>query len=163
MDTFKTIEEFPMYEINTIGQIRSKYSNKILKHKVKTIIYNKSTYTTHQICLCKDGKKYYKSIHRLIAKAFIPNPDNKPDVDHIDHNPENNSLENLRWATHTENMRNKNKKSNNNSGHLHIHKYERQTTPLFEVRIIRGDVDFRKYFGNLEEAIKARDDYLNSL
>ena len=38
-------------------------------------------------------------LHRLLAEAFIPNPDNKPTVDHIDRNPQNNSLDNLRWAT----------------------------------------------------------------
>ena len=44
-------------------------------------------------------------VHRLIAQAFIPNPDNLPEVDHIDNNRENNAVSNLRWVTHEENMR----------------------------------------------------------
>lgn len=50
------------------------------------------------------GDSFY--IHRLVALAFIPNPYNKPDVDHIDGNRANNHVENLRWATRSENMRN---------------------------------------------------------
>ena len=48
----------------------------------------------------------HKTLHRLIARAFIPNPDNKPQVDHIDRNRGNYSLDNLRWVTQSENQRN---------------------------------------------------------
>lgn len=51
-----------------------------------------------------EGKIYY--VHRLLADAFLENPDNKKEVDHIDGNPKNNNLDNLRWATHKENLNN---------------------------------------------------------
>ncbi len=49
------------------------------------------------------GEKITLSIHRMVAKAFIPNPDNKSDVNHIDGNPSNNNLDNLEWCTSSEN------------------------------------------------------------
>lgn len=53
-------------------------------------------------------KGYVRSypVHRLVAETFLPNPENKPQVDHIDTNPANNKVSNLRWATHLENQRN---------------------------------------------------------
>lgn len=56
--------------------------------------------------LNKDGIKYYNSVHKLIAKTFIPNPENKPCIDHIDGNRYNNSVYNLRWCTYKENINN---------------------------------------------------------
>jgi len=53
----------------------------------------------------KYKNKYYK-VHRLVAELFIPNPENKPEVDHINRNRNDNRVQNLRWATRSENMKN---------------------------------------------------------
>lgn len=55
------------------------------------------------VTLRTDNKSKHYQIHRLVAEAFIPNPDNKPMVNHIDGNPSNNCLENLEWCTAKEN------------------------------------------------------------
>lgn len=58
----------------------------------------------------KDKKGYYRvcgfNVHRMVAELFIPNPDNKPYIDHIDGNPHNNNYNNLHWVTQKENMNN---------------------------------------------------------
>ena len=55
------------------------------------------------VCLCKDGERYYRYIHRLMAEAFIPNPHRYPVVRHLDDNPDYNTIENLRWGTQRDN------------------------------------------------------------
>ena len=57
--------------------------------------------------LHKDGKRKMMKIHRLIALHYIPNPENKPEIDHIDNNRQNNDISNLRWVSHGENQINK--------------------------------------------------------
>lgn len=54
--------------------------------------------------LYKDDKLHHEYAHRLLARYFIPNPENKPHVNHIDGDPTNNSLDNLEWVTHLENV-----------------------------------------------------------
>lgn len=58
------------------------------------------------VVLTKEGKRYRKKVHRLVAEAFIPNPEGKPEVDHIDTVQTNNCVENLRWVTAKENNNN---------------------------------------------------------
>ena len=58
------------------------------------------------VCLFKDGKGKQFYVHRLVAAAFVDNPENKPEVDHIDNDKENNNYWNLRWVTHRENQNN---------------------------------------------------------
>ena len=55
--------------------------------------------------LFKDNKRKTVRLHRLVAEAFIPNPENKPEVNHIDHNTDNNYADNLEWVTKFENYK----------------------------------------------------------
>ena len=62
------------------------------------------------VSLCKDGKEKMYKIHRLVAEAFIPNPENLPQVDHIDGNKTHNYVNNLQWITNRDNCRKSNNK-----------------------------------------------------
>ncbi len=81
-EQWKTIEDFEMYEISDQGRVRRKEATK--HHPGKTL--RKSWFGTGgylQLDLYKDGKSYSKSVHILVAKAFIPNPLNLPEVNHL--------------------------------------------------------------------------------
>ena len=95
-EQWKVIEGFDLYEISNTGKIRNK-KGKILKPFDNGKGYLKFT-------LKQDGRRKSKYIHRLVASAFIPNPDNKPFINHIDNDPTNNCSENLEWCTHQENI-----------------------------------------------------------
>lgn len=96
---WKPIEGFENYEVSNLGQVRSFYTReaKVLKPSI-----NKDGYL--KVGLRKDGKQYLKSIHRLVATAFIPNPEDKLQVNHIDGDKQNNTVFNLEWVTCKENI-----------------------------------------------------------
>ena len=99
MELFKVIEEFPNYQISNLGNIKN---NKDILLKIGKRISN-SGYI--QVRLSKEGKYYYRYIHRLLAKAFLPNPNNYRTINHINGNKHDNRVENLEWLTHSENMK----------------------------------------------------------
>lgn len=88
-----------LYQINKKGEVFSLISNKILKLKIDKGYF--------RVRLCEKCKQKTYGIHRLLAIQFIPNPDNLPQIDHIDRNRQNNNLSNLRWCNATLNLRNK--------------------------------------------------------
>ena len=94
MELWKEIEGFENYQVSSWGRVRS--ANGILKP-----YRNKKGYL--KVGLSKDGKCHKKRVNRLVAMAFIDNPNDLPFVDHIDGNKENNSITNLRWVTDEEN------------------------------------------------------------
>jgi len=106
-EIFKNIPGYEgKYQVSNLGRVKSlarpmrgAYHNK--EHILKSCIDRKGY---ENIQLCNDGKVKHHKIHRLIAQAFIPNPENKPCINHIDHNRSNNILSNLEWVTHRENL-----------------------------------------------------------
>lgn len=85
-----------LYAITSCGKVWSYKRQKFLKQGKKADGY-------YRVCLCKNGEKKYYYIHRLVAEAYLPNPDNKPQVNHKDENKEHNWVSNLEWMTAKEN------------------------------------------------------------
>lgn len=99
---FDCFSEF--YEVSDYGAIRSLHNDKGQYHRLMKSKVDKDGYLTH--IFRGNGLKKYPHLQRLVALTFIPNPDNLPQVDHIDGNKFNNNISNLRWVTNKENINN---------------------------------------------------------
>lgn len=96
-----------LYQVSNFGNIKSLAKgdgNGCRDRILKFDIIGKSTTRYYRVSLSKDGKVSRYSVHRLVAKHFINNTDNKPMVNHIDNDGTNNKVTNLEWCTHSENM-----------------------------------------------------------
>ena len=95
-----------LYEVSSYGRVRSldRYDNKNHFRKGLIMKQNNDGRGYMSVILCLNGKIKKYLVHRLVAQAFIPNPDNLPEVNHKDENPENNSVTNLEWCDHSYNI-----------------------------------------------------------
>ena len=98
MSAMRQIKKFPDYYITEDGEVYSWRSVRKLKCRTDSQGYLR-------VFLVKDGKTFSVSVHRLVAEAFIPNPENKPEVNHIDGDKQNAKKSNLEWVTHSENIK----------------------------------------------------------
>ena len=97
-EVWKSIQGYEgFYEVSSWGRIKNSRSGRVLKAGKHITGYL-------LVDLCKNGKHTTYRVHRLVAQTFIPNPQNKPEVNHIDENKENNYVENLEWVTSKENI-----------------------------------------------------------
>lgn len=135
------IQDYSNYLIYEDGTLYNKKTKNYIKsHKNKNgYLYN---------CLTKNSKSKFKLNHRLVALAYISNPNEYNDIDHIDSDRTNNNVNNLRWCNRS--MNNEYKKSKN---------YFKQLGG-FTVAITRSGVKHRKWFKKEQDAIEWRDKIL---
>ena len=140
---FRQIDGYE-YEVSDHGEVRNRKTMKILKPK-NCIGY-------HQVNLYKDGRKTYY-VHRLVATAFLENPDNLPDVDHKIGIRNDNRLENLHWVNASQNHQNIPMPKTNTSGVKGVYRHRNKwkaTLMLDGIHIHIGVYD------TIEEARDAR-------
>lgn len=116
-EIWKDIEESIYYQVSNLGRVKRLQHQKWCKPNNSFSIYkerilrlsNKNTKKYWRIKIkYKTGISVMESVHRLVGKSFIPNPENKPQVNHMDDNKNNNRWDNLEWVTNLENMQHAN-------------------------------------------------------
>jgi hypothetical protein len=138
------------HEISTEGEIRNKRGMILKQHLHKDRGYK-------QILITMGDKTTYHT-HRLVATAFLPNPNNLPEVDHINRIRTDNRVENLRWVTRSENCMNKNCRAESKSKEKNIYA---RADGKFLVKVSRDKK--RVFLGvhdTIEEAVQARNEAL---
>ena len=146
MEDWVIIEDFPNYSICKDGVIMNNESGHILNPRI-----NSDGYLRVKL----SGK--IKLLHRLLALAFIPNPDNKSVIDHINRDKLDNRLENLRWATILENGQNRSIHCNNKLREQYISIDITGGNTYYVYAKTINHKRFKKNFKTLEEAIDFRD------
>ncbi len=143
---------FSNYILYSDGKLFSKKRNRFMKPHKNSLEYS-------NVVLTDDNqRKCCKGLHRLLGETFIPNPDNKNEIDHIDRDRTNNNLNNLRWATRQENNLNKNIYKSNKSGYRSIYQIGsgKGKGAWRYKRIING-----KYYSKQSQDIQQCIDYKN--
>lgn len=151
MEIWKPVKRFDhSYEVSNFGRIRSIDRNILNKHnyrfeKGKVMVPNVHRQGYLRIFLSNGVFRERFLVHRLVAEAFIDNPDNKPFVNHKDNNPANNHADNLEWCTQKENVHHA-----RGLGVLKPHRGEDNatskllTTDILEIRRLAGTDTNRK-------------------
>lgn len=132
-EIWKDVEDYEgLYQVSNLGRVKSSYTNRILKGYKITGGYL-------GVKLCKNNIKSTKKIHRLVAEAFIQNPDNKPQVNHIDEDKTNNMVSNLEWMT---------AKENTNHGTRNERSGKTQSIPIIATNLKTGE--YTEFYGSSE-------------
>ena len=149
-EMFLPIDGYDNYFVSNFGNVKNSKTNKILKPS-----NHKKGYKL--VVLCKNGKLKTFTVHRLVGLAFLENVDDKPMIDHIDNNPANNNVKNLRWATPTDNQYNQGKRINNISGYKGV-SFQKPSNKYLSRININGKIKYLGQFETAEEASVAYED-----
>lgn len=96
MEEWRRCDRYPMYEVSSFGRVRH------IGHAIRKLTPDTHGYL--HVCINNGGKIENPSVHRLVATAFVPNPEEKPQVNHKNGDKSDNHVENLEWVTAQENV-----------------------------------------------------------
>lgn len=125
-----------LYMVSNMGNVKSLNYSRTGKERVLNTEVRKDGYL--MVTLCKDGKTKGYTVHRLVAKAFISNPNGYPVVNHKDCNPLNNRSDNLEWCTYS---------YNNTYNDRHLKAAEKLSRPIY-------CIELNKVFPSIIEAFR---------
>ena len=151
-EEYKTVDDFEDYEVSNYGNVRKVSTGETLRQS----IYKGYS----RVDLFKNWERYDMvqktiDVHRLVALTFIPNPLNKRIVDHIDRDKLNNHIDNLRWATHSQNGMNRSAPKSNKSSQTGVHYDKSNKKWTAQIGLNRKNIYLGR-FENFEDAVKAR-------
>lgn len=98
IEVWKDIKDYEGYQVSNEGNVKSLGNDRTRKEKLLKPAKNKDGYL--RVGLSKNNKRKFYFIHRLVAQAFSPNPDNLPEINHRDEDKTNNNVANLEWCDH---------------------------------------------------------------
>jgi hypothetical protein len=157
-EEWRPVRDFPEYQVSTLGRVKSLNYNHTGE---EGLLAPQRVRTGYIYCPVRREKKVYlRQVHRLVAEAFLENPNNLPEVDHINGNKSDNRLENLQWISRSGNCLKKTRFGlrGTNTGHHHI-SYKPDENK-YRVVLTRHYKTMEKRFDTLEEAIAFRDSIL---
>ena len=155
IEVWKDVDEFDgVYQISNFGRLKSvertvkhPKGECVIKGKFLSEVVNKKGYIEYQITY--NSKHYGRKAHRLVANAFIPNPQNLPQVNHIDGDKTNNKASNLEWCTNRHNV---------------IHAYENQlhkTRPIIQFDLDGNEIKKWKSAGEIQRELGLRRSHIH--
>ena len=154
-EIWKPIENYETYSISTFGNVRNEITGRMIKGGI-------NGQGRRTACFYINKIRETISFHRLVALAFIPNPEYKREVDHIDNNPLNNCIENLRWTTRSENQMNRQVTDINTSGIKGVHWCKSKQKWIARIRTNKICY-YLGGFDTIEEATIARQSKANEI
>ena len=125
-EIWKRIDGYANYEVSNFGRVCNATTERMLKANLGSSGYL-------AVSLSKKEKAKTHNIHKLVAHEWLDNPDNKRCVDHMDGNQNNNHIENLRWATHSENSQNQTNRGNTSSIYKGIAFHKKEVAVVHEI------------------------------
>lgn len=164
VEQWKDIPDYEgYYQISNLGRVKSLGRITIINNKkcfYKTLIRKSSIGKRGYLIIgfCKNKKESQKKIHRLIAECFVPNPQKKPHVNHIDRNRLNNNISNLEWVNNRENSCHSVKLSNYTSKYTGVSYFKRDNKWRSSIQVNGVTIRFGM-FNTEEEAYQKRFEY----